>query len=487
MILINPQAGREKQLGYFARYVPFTIPLGIGCLAGYLQSKNKKVKILDEEVAPITEEILRDAVSNLEKPYIFGLSCLTANIGRGYALSKMIKNLYPDSYVIFGHIHPTVLPEEALNTGYVDIVVRGEGELVLESLYDALKNHQDFFKINGISFIKDGKVIHNPIAAPIDLKNLSVFPYHLFNEKLYDFSYVVTSRGCPYNCIFCSQKNISGGRVRYFNTDYVIEQFKLLVNKYNQKYICLVDDNFVVDKERVKKVCEAIVKENLHQKAFFSCQTRGDAITEEILTYLKRANFKIIGLGLETASERLMKIINKGEKVADNIKAAKLIKSMGFNVAGAFILGLPTETKEERWQAYKLAKELDIDYVRFNNATPYPGTALYEIAKQEGRLNIYKTWENFNAVATLVGGLTNIPLAYVPMTTKERELKKDILKTNFYFSMRPKKIIQIFTDGKNANGWFILPDKWYFSPKELYYLGRLGFYLVKNFIMMFVG
>lgn len=487
MILINPQAGREKQLGYFARYVPFTIPLGIGCLAGYLLSKNKKVKILDEEVAPITEEVLKEVVKGLEKPYIFGLSCLTANIARGYLLAKMIKNLYPDSRVIFGHIHPTVLPEEALNAGCVDIVVRGEGELVLDSLYDAIKNNKDISLISGISFIKNGKIIHNPISEFIDLKDLPIFPYHLFDKNRYDFSYIATSRGCPYNCIFCSQKNISGGRVRYLEIEKVIEQLKLLINKYDQKYISIIDDNFVVDKERVRKLCEAIIRENLHKKAFFSCQTRGDAITKEILECLKEANFKIVGIGLETASERLMKIINKGETVEDNIKAAKLIKSMGFNIGGAFILGLPTETREERWQSYKLAKELDIDYVRFNNATPYPGTILYEIAKKEGRLNIYKTWENFNAVATLINGLSDIPLAYVPANANEKELKKDILKTNFYFSMRPKKIIQIFTDGLNAGGWFTLPAGWYLKPKEWYYLGRLGFYLAKNFVMMFIG
>lgn len=485
MILINPQAGREKQLGYFARYVPLALPLGIGCLAGYLLSRNKQVEILDEELASITVDVLRGAVRGLEKPYIFGLSCLTANIARGYALAKIIKNLYPDAKIIFGHIHPTVLPEEALNTGDIDIVVRGEGELVLDSLYDAIKNGRSIDSISGISFFKNSQIIHNPVSEFISLSDLPAFPYHLFDRSRYDFSYIATSRGCPYNCIFCSQKNISGGRVRYLEIERVVDQIKILVDQYGQKCLSIVDDNFVVDKERVKKLCQAIVREGLHKKTFFSCQTRGDAITKDILGYLKEANFKTIGLGLETASERLMKIINKGERVEDNIRAARLIKSMGLNIAGAFILGLPTETRQERWQSYHLAKDLDIDYVRFNNATPYPGTVLYKIAKEEGRLNIYGTWENFNAVATLIGGLSGMPLAYVPATTTEKELKKDILKTNFYFSLRPQKVIQVFTDGLGAAGWFTLPDKWYLKPREWYYLFRLGFYLLKNFIMLF--
>jgi len=480
MILINPQAGREKKLGYFSHYVPLVIPFGVALLAAFLLARGKRVKLLDEELNPITEEKLEEAVRDLEEPYIFGFSCLTTNIARGYELAKLIKNKYPTSKIIFGGIHPTVLSEEVLNTGHVDIVVRGEGETTLNSLYGAIKNNQDFSQIRGISFKHRGKIIHNQLADLIDLDELPPFPYHLFDSQRYDFGFISTSRGCPYNCIFCSQRNISQGKIRYFDTDLIINQIRLLIEKYNQRYIFLTDDNFVVNKERAKDLCEAIVKNGFHNKVIFNCQTRSDAVDEEILGYLKKANFVCVGLGLETTSERLMKLINKGETVEDNIKAIKLIKSAGLKVYGAFIWGLPTETREERWNSFKLAKKLKIDYVRFNNATPYPGTKLYEMAKSEGRLNIQGIWENLNAVATLVDGLDSVPLAYVPLTTTQKELKKDILRANLYFYLRPSKIIEMLSKRVNSSGWFILPKQWYFKPKEWYYLSRLGFYVLRN-------
>ena len=135
MILINPYYNRTQKLGIFARYVPVSVPLSIGTLAGYLLHQEKQVKILDEYITPITYEVLDDYIRDLSPPYIFGISCVSAAIGRGYELATMIKTKYPDSKIILGGIHPTVLPEEALATGYVDIAVRGEGEETLNLLY----------------------------------------------------------------------------------------------------------------------------------------------------------------------------------------------------------------------------------------------------------------------------------------------------------------------------------------------------------------
>ncbi len=127
-----------------------------------------------------------------------------------------------------------------------------------------------------------------------------------------------------------------------------------------------------------------IRKKGFHKKVIFDCQARGDTVDEEILKALRESGFRTIHFGIETASERLMKLIDKKETVQQVIEGINLTKKFGFQVSGTFILGLPTETKEERKAAYKLAKELSLNYVRFNNATPYPGTRLYEIAVEEG-------------------------------------------------------------------------------------------------------
>jgi len=491
MILINPQFDRIKKLGIFSRYVPISLPIGIGTLAGYLLSKNKKAKILDDQITPINEQVLKEYIRDLSPPYIFGISCFTAGINRGYQIAQLIKKQFPDSYVIMGGIHPTVLPEEVLNSGYVDMVVRREGDETIILLYQALKNGEDFTKILGISYKdEDNQIVHNP-DAPLfaDLNLLPPFPYHLFESHLdkYNLGFVLSSRGCPYDCIFCSQRQISGRWYRSTKPERVIEELDLLINKYKQKDISFFDDNFVVNKERTKKLCDLIYQNNFHKKAIFACQTRGDAIDEEILEYLKKAGFTTIAFGLETGSERLMKLINKGETVQQNIEAVKMAKKYGFKIMGAFIYGLPTETKQERKLAYQLTKDLDLDLIRFNNATPYPGTELYRIALEEDRLTPGKNWENLNACGTFVEGpFSQAPLAYCPKTTTEEELRRDILRANFFFWLRPKRIFRILREGTVLGGWLALPEKWYFKPKEWYYLSKLGLRVILSFLKVFV-
>jgi len=485
MILINPYFDRAKKLGIFARYVPLTVPQSIGALAGYLLKQGKQVRILDEHITPITYEVLDDQVKGLSQPYIFGISCLTAGIGRGHELSKMIKAKYPESVVIMGGIHPTVLPEEALETGHVDIVVRREGEEVLDSLYDAIKGGGDYSQIQGISFKDKGHIIHNPEAELPDINSLSPFPYHLFAKYpgAYDLRSVMSSRGCPYDCIFCSQRSVSGRKYRYTTPEKVTEELDLLINTYHLTHISFYDDNFVVNKERTKQLCELICNNNFHKMATFDCQTRGDAVDSDVLSYLKMANFTAVDLGLETASERLMTLLNKGETVERNIEAVRLLQEFGFQVSGTFILGLPTETREERWQSRRLAKELRLDYVRFNNATPYPGTKLYEMAREEGRLYIEKDWGNLNACGTLVQGpFAKTRLAYVPKTTTEKELMKDIIRINISFSLTPKRVFRILIGGGTPCGWLLLPKRWYLHPKEWYYLTKFGVKVIGSII-----
>ena len=479
MILIHP---KSTKFGIFDRYVPLSVPIGIGCLAGYLIQKNKKVKIINEHITPIADKMLQEVVKGLEAPYIFGISSVTACISRSYEIAEIIKNLYPDSKVILGGIHPTVLPDEVLSNNNIDFVVRREGEEILNELYETIKRDGEFSTIKGLSFKSESQIIHNAEAGLPDLNTVPLFPYYLFEEHIdrYNFGFIASSRGCPYDCIFCSQRCISGRSYRYIPTEKAIEQIDLLINKYNQKHINFVDDNFTANRKRFKELMEEMINRKFYEKVTFDCQTRADAVNEEILSLLKKAGFRMIDFGMETASERLMVLLNKKETVKQNIEAVRLAKKHGFGVSATFIFGLPTETREERWQAYKLAKELSLDYVRFNSATPYPGTKLYEIAKAENRLRIEKNWTNLNACAMLTGNESN--LAYVPSTSTENILKKDIVKANTLFSLRPIRVLKLLFKRVGPAGWFYLPPRWYLRPKEWFCLIRLGIKLMGSLI-----
>ncbi|MDD5072232.1 MAG: radical SAM protein [Candidatus Omnitrophica bacterium] len=485
MILINP---KSTKFGIFERYVPLSVPIGVGCLAAYLLQHGRKVEIIDEHIEPLSKELIDNALERVSRPYIFGISTLTACAKRSYDISNRIKTWYPDSVIVLGGIHPTVLAEEALANRAVDFAVRGEAEKILLELYDAVKNNGDHSRIRGLSYKDGGKPVHNPPADLPDLDDFPVFPYHLFEKYLgkYNFGFIASSRGCPYDCIFCSQRAISGQKFRYVPEKTVIEEIGLLINKYGQTHINFVDDNFTANKQRISRLCELMIKSGFHRKATFDCQTRADAVDDEILTLLKKAGFRVVNYGLETASERLMVMLNKKETVAENIAAVKLAKKHDFKVSGTFIFGLPTETREERWQAYELAKKLDLDYVRFNNATPYPGTRLYEIAKEEGRLFVEEGWTNLNACASLVqDSMTESKLPYVPKGCDEKELKKDIIRANLLFSLRPKRVFRLLTKRIGPAGWFYLPSRWYLSFKEWRCLIRLGWSLLNSLVKIY--
>ena len=488
MILINAQANRSEKLGVFAKYVPLQIPIGIAVLAAFLINKGYNVKIWDDAVRMLTSNDLKELIKGCGKPYIFGISCMTASIARGLFIAKNIRKLFPDAKIVFGGIHPTVLPEETIKSDLVDFVVRKEGEIPMEQLYVALKTGSNFEDIPNLSFKKNGRIIHNePMPGP-SMEELPPFPYSLFEEHQdkYDLGFVIGSRGCPYDCIFCSQRSITGRRVSDNPAERIVADIELLVNKYHKELITFADDSMLTNKKRILTMCEMIIKKGLHKKASFQGQVRGDDCNAEVLKGLKNANFITLSFGLETASERLMEIIEKQETVAANVKAMEMARQFGFQISGTFILGLPTETKEERRESYKLACKY-LDFVRFNDATPYPGTKFYEIALKDGRMNIGKEWENFNACGTLIHGVfNNRRLAYVPIGSTEAELKLDLLRYNLFFSFRWKVISDLLFKKRGTAGWFSMKQRWFLDFQEWIHLIILGVGITKRWVEMFI-
>lgn len=481
MILINPAS---RRMGIFSEYAPISIPIGIGCLAAYLLEKGENVTIHDENIKLLDESGIESLVNNESKPYIFGFSSMTAGISRAMELARLVKNKFPDSRIIMGGIHPTVMPEEPLNDSPTDAVVIGQGEIASWELVKAFRAGETIENIKSIAYKRGEEIIRTPRNPLLSLSDLPDFPYHLFekNKERYDFPWMISSLGCPYDCIFCSQRAITGREVRYTDNEKVIRQIILLADRYHCDHVGFCDDNLIINKERIIDLCNRIIEKGLHKKMYFECQARGDAVNDEVLSVMKKANFRSIFFGIETASERLMKLIKKDETLEQIISGIRLAQKYGFIISATFILGLPTETKEERRAAYKLAKELDLDYARFNNATPYPGTELYKIAKQEGRLNPGKDWKYMNAVLTLVDSpFKPSPLAYVPSTTTEGELRKDILRSNLLFSLQPKSVMR-YIKGSAQKGAFALPKGWYYHPKELLVFFRFAFQLLGSFI-----
>ena len=488
MLLIHP--AEESFGGILSRYVPKSLPVAVGIIAGYLKKWGvENIRIIDEEFDKLSEEDLQDSVKGLDQPLLIGITVMTAQARRSYELAEMFKANYPDCTIVMGGVHVTALPHEALETGNVDFVVRGEGEEIMRQLYFGLREGKDCKDIKGISYLDDeGEIVTNPDGDLIEnLDDIPIFPYELFDGSKYDLGHVASARGCPYKCTYCSQRLLTGFTYRWHSTERIIENLDILINKYQVQHISFYDDVFSTNKRRVLDLCEAMVKAGFPEKCDFTIQTRADNLYEEIMPALKSINTKTINMGMETGSERIAQVIAKDQTVATHLEKIELCKKYGINVSLNMIFGFPSETQEERDESYYVAKNADVGFVKFNNLIPYPGTPIYEDAKKTGKMHILPGWVNCNSMLSLTRSiLSPTPLPYVPEGTTEFELKRDIIKRNLQYYFQWKIIKRILTRQELGMGWAEVPKGWYLNFSEILGLFRMSLVLGSNLLLTFL-
>jgi anaerobic magnesium-protoporphyrin IX monomethyl ester cyclase len=495
MLLINPSS--RDYGGTLSRFTPLMLPMSLGGLAGELLARGHRVEILDEEIARLDGPALDDRVARLPGPPVFGISVLTAQASRAYELAGFLKARYPEGTVIVGGAHVTALPEEALGVDGVDVVVRGEGERTLVRLYEAIRGgEKDFSGIRGISYKRDGEILHT-IDAPLiqDLDSLADFPYELFQRLLaesgarrsYDWGFYVSSRGCPYRCSYCSQRAMTGLSYRYKSPGRVVAEVDVLVNRMGAKDIFFIDDNFCFKRSRVKELCEALARSGLGKKCSFSLQTRADNFYPDVVPLLREAGFTSVGFGMETGVDRLAGVIQKGESVQRHVDAVRMARDHGMDVALFLIFGFPTETAEDRLATFRLVSRLDPDHVKFNHFIPYPGTPMCNDVKDTDRFKKVGHWKNFYSALMEMGLLVTAwdPLPYVPEPSSEWELKRDFIRYNMLSWLRPRAVLG-YLRRKHGPGWFKLGAHWFIRPGDVLHVLRLFAVALVNLMISFL-
>ncbi|PIV19176.1 MAG: hypothetical protein COS41_01885 [Elusimicrobia bacterium CG03_land_8_20_14_0_80_50_18] len=403
ILLINPpyiQFSGIKNSGGHA------IPLNLAYLAGYLRKYlDCGIKVMDAETHEMDYSDIRRGIVDYQ-PDIVGISTPTPVFNHVAAIAKIIKNINPGIFVIAGGPHPSAFPEEAINTGFIDFAVRGEGELTFYELAAMIAGGcDDYGRIKGIAYKKNDKVILtgereliediDSIPFPArDLFNLDSY-YQAPTKKVSNFksTSILTSRGCPYDCMHCISKLIWRRRVRYRGVKTVVDEIEECVKKYGIREFNFYDDTFTLNKKRVIDICRTITERKLD--IAWICFGRINIIDKEMLEEMKKAGCRKISFGLESGSQKILDIMRKNTTVDMGRKAVKAASDAGLSVHASFMLGNIGETHETIRQTIDYAKELDLDNATFFLTTPFPGTDLYTEALKSGCLAGNLSWEDF--------------------------------------------------------------------------------------------
>jgi len=407
------------------------IPFGLAYIAGFLEKNNFSVRILDLSIKSMTDE---EILSNIEKtnPKKIGFSCMSVHVSFIKRITKKIKEKFDRIILIAGGTHITALPNESINElENVDLFVLGEGE---KTILEIMKNIK-LSKINGIAYIENKKVQINPPREFIkDLDGLPFPARHLLaNINKYQLGFdwegrkpsatIFSSRGCPFNCIYCASKIMWKQRVRFRSAENILEEIDFLVKKYRVKEILFYDDHFVLDKERLVKICKGLIKRNYNLT--WCCLSRVDCMTLKIAKLMKKSGCHMISFGVESGSQTILNVMKKNVKIKDIVKTFEICKKAGMHTKASFIFGAPKETEETINETQKLLKIIRPDYIWLFIMTPLPGTELYKMHEKAGIIS--KDWAMYDQ--TTYNKFYDTNLTY-------EELRTAVAKTykSYYFS-----------------------------------------------------
>nr|WP_303209989.1 radical SAM protein [Methanobrevibacter smithii] len=436
VLFVNPPqtASKYKFMGVIAP------PLGIAYMAGVLQENNIDVEILDAsaedmDFKDVEKELLK------RKPDLVALTALTPTIGRALETAQVVKETLPDSIVVMGGYHPTFNFIETLEDENVDIVIRGEGEYIMLNLVQALENQSSLHDVKGIVFEDKNskKIVVNPEAPLIqDLDELPFPALNLLPMKKYrlldmdtHMTTMITTRGCPMQCSFCSSAAMHGKKIRERSVENIVDEIEYLKTNYDIDTIAFMDDTFTLKKRKVMAICDEILKRNI--EIMWGCTSRVDTLDEKLLKKMKEAGCITIFIGVESADQQQLDNMCKNTTIAKIENAFKIAHKLKIRTIASVALGMPGDTKEIMNKTVKFVHKLKPNYAIYSLATPYPGTRFYKEAFEKNLIKI-KDWSKYTLITPI---LETIDCSL-------NDMRKIQAKAFMKFYLRPHYIIRQF-------------------------------------------
>lgn len=441
-------------------------PTELATIGALLMKNNFEVSLIDANILEWGHERIVEEVERLCPEVIITFSS-TPTFSDDVKLARLLKLRLEEVKIAFYGIHVTTFPDEVKEHDF-EFAIRREPEITVLELCRTLREQGDLSKVQGISYVEDGRVRHNPDRPFIDDPDSLPFPARelLLNEKYVipatgePYAIISASRGCPYRCIFCTAITYYGQRWRCRSPENIFSEMRDTVEKFGIKNFHLESDTFNLRRGFVLELCDLIIRSGMDVK--WVCNSRVDTLDREMLAKMKQAGCWVIALGVESSSQRILDCAKKQQTVEQARVAVKLAKEAGIKTYCYFIFGLPGETIETANRTIEFAKELNPDYARFNIATPLPGSEFFQLAKRNGWIN----WDRFHGGKRMYEGFSDV-LKYPHLSSDE--LLKIMRKAYIQFYFRPRFFLREISKTKN--------------PKQLLGMVSAGLSLFKNWVL----
>ena len=397
-------------------------PLGISYIAAVLEQAGVEAAICDAQNMKMSLGEIGGEIERL-KPDIVAISCFTSNYGEAQKVSELAKKIVPGAMTVIGGPHVSFTAGRTLReTPSIDVVVRGEGEQTMVELARVVAGKISLTEVAGITYRFRSTVVNGPNRPVLDDLDSLPFPArHLWPEKYIQRGMrevpIITSRGCPFACVFCSTSRMAGPVFRARSPSNVVDELQQVVDDFYFDRFIFNDDTFTLDQKRAMEICEGIIEREL--EITWACSARVDTVSQELLSRMSDAGCDMIYYGVESGNQQILdKFIGKQITIEQARKAVEWAHDAGIVTVASYIIGFPGEIGDKEFQAYLKrgeygktydadltgtifeslirAREVDSDQAQVHLLTPYPGTRLYDEADLLGIKILTEEWWRYN-------------------------------------------------------------------------------------------
>ncbi len=448
-----------------------TPPLGPLYLGGQLERDGIRVSVVDAGMERLDVDGALRRIDGID-PQIVGLSATTPEIQAAEDFAALIKAARPQTAVVLGGPHPTLDPEGVLAQPQVDYVLRGEAEFSFSEFCQAyLGGRRDGFGTNGLSYKTDGEQVHLPdyeLIANLDdgpMPARHLLPMSLYRNygrvyKRKPVHVMITSRGCPFWCIFCAHE-IFGKRYRFNSSDRMIEEVKVLMRDYGAREILFREDNMTANKQRVYEFCERIHQENLDLT--WMALSHANSVDADLAKAMHEAGCWHLGLGVESGSPDIQQVLRKNLNLDRAREAFDIVQNAGIRTLAFFMIGNYCDSAETIRQTIDYACALNTDFAIFTITTPFPGTELFEKAVAEGLITNFDPSQLCNNPAMFKQKHPVLRTPTLSVRDLERWQKKAVLR----FYLRPRQLLRILSNRALARALLHIQPKDYSNNQAL--------------------